>query len=35
MEWIKPIYVLSGIFFGISLTALGCAIALVYIFRNK
>jgi len=32
MELIKPIYVLSGIFFGISLTAIACSVAIIYIF---
>ena len=35
MEWIKPIYVLSGIFFGISLTAIACTVAIIYIFKDK
>lgn len=35
MEWIKPIYILSGIFFGISLSAMSCAIAIIYIFKDK
>lgn len=35
MEWIKPIYVLSGIFFGISLSAIVCAVAIIYIFKDK
>jgi hypothetical protein len=35
MEWLKSIYLLSGIFFGIALTAIGCAVAIVYIFRDK
>jgi hypothetical protein len=35
MEWFKSIYVLSGIFFGIALTAIVCAITIVYVFRDK
>jgi hypothetical protein len=35
MEWLESIYLLSGIFFGIALTAIVCAITIVYIFRDK
>jgi hypothetical protein len=35
MEWIKSIYVLSGIFFGVALAAITCAVAIVYIFKDK
>jgi hypothetical protein len=35
MELLDGIYVLSGIFFGIAIAAIVCAITIVYIFRDK
>lgn len=31
----QSIYVVSGIFFGIALAAIACAVAIIYIFKDK